>query len=72
MKQAKKNNHRCCNRGGVRPGCGRKSGMKTRPVRIPEWLLEALSEYGEPRQCIVQACIKQYDIPTPDQQDSHD
>ncbi|MHA2936924.1 hypothetical protein ACXJY6_01375 [Vibrio sp. RC27] len=64
--------HRFCNRGGPRPGCGRKPGVKTRPVRIPEWLLDALEEIGEPRKCIVKACIAQYGIEHPRKKESHD
>ena len=72
MKEKENQQRRCCNRGGARPGCGRKSGVKTRPVRLPEWLLEALEELGEPRQCIVKACIEQYGIEHPHKKESDD
>lgn len=52
----------CCIRGGRRPGCGRKPGVKTQPIRLPNWLLEQLHEKGEARQLIVEACIKQYQL----------
>lgn len=65
-------NHQCCGRGGARPGCGRKPGVKTKPVRLPEWLLEALEEVGEPRHAIVKACMAQYGIEHPRHRDSHE
>ncbi len=52
----------CCGHGGVRPGCGRKPGVKTRPVRIPEWLIEELEKISDPRECIVNACVEQFGI----------
>ncbi|MDR9827606.1 hypothetical protein RCJ22_18545 [Vibrio sp. FNV 38] len=55
----------CCNRGGTRPGCGRKPGVKTRPVRLPEWLLDALEAIDDPRECIVAACQEKYGIERP-------
>jgi hypothetical protein len=59
-------------RGGARPGCGRKAGVKNRRVRLPEWLLVALEEIGEPSHCIVKACIDQYGIDHPPKKESHD
>ncbi len=64
--------YHCSRRGGSRPGCGRKPGVKTRPVRLPEWLLDALEEIDEPRHCIVKACIEQYGIEPPRKKESHD
>lgn len=55
----------CCGRGGARPGCGRKPGVKTRPVRLPVWLLEALESEGDLRDAIVHACKAQYGIEPP-------
>lgn len=72
MKDHSEKKHRCCNRGGPRPGCGRKPGVKTRPVRLPEWLLDALEEIDDPRRCIVQACIEQYGIKHPKSKESDD
>ncbi|MCQ1060343.1 hypothetical protein ACQKPX_13780 [Photobacterium sp. DNB23_23_1] len=66
------NKHHCGSRGGSRPGCGRKPGVKTRPVRLPEWLLDALEDIDDPRHCIVKACIEHYGIEPPRQKDSHD
>ncbi|PSW17563.1 hypothetical protein C9I98_18710 [Photobacterium sanctipauli] len=68
----KTHQHPCGSRGGFRAGCGRKPGVKTRPVRLPEWLLDALEEIDDPRHCIVKACIKQYGIEPPRQKASHD
>ncbi|MDV7103821.1 hypothetical protein R3X26_05285 [Vibrio sp. TH_r3] len=62
MKKFSDGRERCCNRGGSRPGCGRKPGVKTRPVRLPEWLLDELEQIDDPRQCIVQACIEHFDL----------
>jgi hypothetical protein len=53
-------NQGCCDHGGKRSGCGRKPGIKTQPIRLPEWLLEQLNEQGDPRQLIVDACLSQY------------
>ena len=55
----------CCGRGGARPGCGRKPGIKTRPVRLPEWLLESLVAQGDIRSAIVDACKQAYGITEP-------
>jgi hypothetical protein len=72
------NNHdskdHCCGRGGARPGCGRKPGVKTRPVRLPEWMLDALEEKGDVRKSIIQACIAYHklDCPTQEEEGSHD
>ncbi|MFT4938153.1 MAG: hypothetical protein ACI88A_001176 [Paraglaciecola sp.] len=55
-----KSNDACCDHGGKRSGCGRKPGVKTLPIRLPAWLLEQLSEKGEPRQLIVDACLAQH------------
>jgi hypothetical protein len=52
-----KSNDACCDHGGKRPGCGRKPGVKTQAIRLPVWLLEQLSEVGEPRQLIIDACL---------------
>jgi hypothetical protein len=53
-------NQGCCDHGGKRSGCGRKPGVKTQPIRLPEWLLEQLSEQGDSRQLIVDACLHHY------------
>lgn len=50
-------NKGCCDHGGKRTGCGRKPGVKTLPIRLPAWLLEQLSEQGDSRQLIIQACL---------------
>ncbi|WP_196158096.1 hypothetical protein [Reinekea sp. G2M2-21] len=55
----------CCGRGGSRPGCGRKPGVKTRPVRLPEWLLDALEEQGDARHAIVHACVHHFNLKCP-------
>ena len=47
----------CCDHGGKRSGCGRKPGVKTQPIRLPAWLLQQLSEQGDPRQLIIDACF---------------
>lgn len=60
-----KNDHTCINRGGARPGCGRKPGIKTKPVRLPVWLLDALEQEGDAREAIVRACIQHYELETP-------
>lgn len=60
----------CCGRGGARPGCGRKPGIKTRPVRLPLWLLDALEEQGEVRHAIIEACIQRYGIEPPTESES--
>ena len=52
-----------CKRGGARPGCGRKPGVKTRPVRLPEWLLDELERLGDPRELILDACQNRYELP---------
>ena len=52
----------CCGRGGARPGCGRKPGVKTRPVRLPQWLLNELQRQGDARQAIIDACIAHYQL----------
>ncbi|MBM7037167.1 hypothetical protein [Vibrio ulleungensis] len=62
MDDKKDNRARCCARGGPRPGCGRKPGIKTRPVRLPEWLLDELESFGDPRQSIIEACKAFYGI----------
>jgi len=49
-----------------------KAGVKTRPVRLPEWLLVALDEIGEPSHSIVKACIDQYGIDHPAKKESHE
>jgi hypothetical protein len=61
----------CGSRGGSRPGCGRKPGIKTRPVRLPEWLLEELEKIDDPRVCIVKACKAQYGLTSPCSDSSH-
>jgi hypothetical protein len=53
-------NEVCCDHGGKRSGCGRKPGVKTQPIRLPAWLLEQLSEKGDPRQLIIDACLLQH------------
>ena len=63
---------RCCRRGGARPGCGRKPGVKTRPVRLPEWLLDALEEKGDSRHLIIKACMEQYGIQHPAEKEAHE
>jgi hypothetical protein len=55
-----KSNQACCDHGGKRNGCGRKPGVKTQPIRLPAWLLEQLSEEGNPRQLIIDACLAQH------------
>ncbi|WP_127558203.1 hypothetical protein [Saccharospirillum alexandrii] len=55
----------CCSRGGARPGCGRKPGIKTRPVRLPVWLLDALEQQGDVRHAIIRACQNEYGIEPP-------
>lgn len=55
----------CCGRGGARPGCGRKPGIKTRPVRLPVWLLDALEQQGDIRHAIIHACLSEYGIEPP-------
>ncbi|PKH03036.1 hypothetical protein CXF72_08485 [Psychromonas sp. MB-3u-54] len=55
-----KSNQACCDHGGKRSGCGRKPGVKTQPIRLPAWLLEKLSEQGDPRQLIIDACLAQH------------
>jgi len=57
-----KNSSECCGRGGARPGCGRKPGVKTRPVRLPEWLLVELEKLGDPRELIKQACKEKFQL----------
>jgi hypothetical protein len=52
----------CCGHGGARPGCGRKPGVQTRPVRLPVWLLEKLAEQGDLREAIISACVQQYNL----------
>jgi len=47
----------CCDHGGKRNGCGRKPGVKTQPIRLPAWLLEQLSQQGDPRALITEACL---------------
>ncbi|WP_132700875.1 hypothetical protein [Reinekea marinisedimentorum] len=72
MTEHSENSQSCCGRGGKRPGCGRKPGVKTRPVRLPEWLLDALEEVGDPRKSIVKACMEQYGIQRPANKDRHE
>ncbi|GAC19961.1 hypothetical protein GARC_2998 [Paraglaciecola arctica BSs20135] len=55
-----KSNEACCDHGGKRNGCGRKPGVKTQPIRLPAWLLEQLSEQGDPRQLIIDACLARH------------
>lgn len=55
-----KYNEACCDHGGKRSGCGRKPGVKTQPIRLPAWLLEQLSEQGDPRQLIIDACLARH------------
>jgi hypothetical protein len=52
-----KSNETCSVHGGKRSGCGRKPGVKTHPIRLPAWLLKQLSEQGDPRQLIIDACL---------------
>lgn len=52
-------------RGGARPGCGRKPGIKTRPVRLPVWLLDALEQQCDVRHAIIRACQNEYGIEPP-------
>lgn len=52
----------CCEHGGKRQGCGRKPGVKTQPIRLPNWLLQQLCERGDPRQLIVDACVTNYQL----------
>ena len=47
----------CCDHGGKRNGCGRKPGVKTQPIRLPAWLLEQLSQQGDARALIIEACL---------------
>jgi hypothetical protein len=53
-------NEICRDHGGKRSGCGRKPGVRTQPIRLPEWLLEQLSKEGDPRQLIIDACLARY------------
>ncbi|RKF18866.1 hypothetical protein DBZ36_10790 [Alginatibacterium sediminis] len=62
----------CSNRGGRRDGCGRKPGVKTQPIRLPQWLIEQLSEQGDARELIVQACVSHYQLCTDPSGDAHD
>jgi hypothetical protein len=55
-----KMNKNCCDHGGKRSGCGRKPGVKTQPIRLPEWLLEQLSQQGDSRKLIIEACLSRY------------
>lgn len=57
-----KSDEGCCGRGGARPGCGRKPGVQTRPVRLPVWLLEKLAEQGDLREAIIHACVHHYGL----------
>lgn len=50
----------CSDHGGRRSGCGRKPGVKTKAIGLPVWLLEQLSEPGDPRQLIIDACLVQH------------
>jgi hypothetical protein len=59
-KMPNKPNETCCDHGGKRFGCGRKPGVKTQPIRLPAWLLEQLSEQGDPRQLIIDACLARH------------
>ena len=56
------NSHVCCDRGGARPGCGRKPGIKTQPIRLPKWLIASLEQQGDAKQMIIEACMKQYSL----------
>jgi len=51
-----------CEHGGRRPGCGRKPGVKTQAIRLPEWLLEQLNQQGDARKMIIEACIDHYQL----------
>jgi hypothetical protein len=62
----------CCNRGGKRSGCGRKPGIKTQPIRLPEWLLDQLNKQGDAKQLIIEACLTQYPSITLECADSND
>ncbi len=62
-------NQHCCGRGGARPGCGRKPGTKTRPVRLPEWLLQQLDNEGDIRTLIITACKEMYNLSEPDKKE---
>jgi hypothetical protein len=55
-----KSNEACRDHGGKRSGCGRKPGVRTQPIRLPEWLLEQLSIEGDPRQLIIAACLARH------------
>ncbi|MFT5726729.1 MAG: hypothetical protein ACI8PB_000851 [Desulforhopalus sp.] len=46
--------------------------MKIRPARLPEWLLVALEEIGEPSHCIVKVCIDQYGTYHPAKKELHE
>ncbi len=61
----------CCDHGGKRTGCGRKPGIKTQPIRLPSWLLNQLSEQGDARKLIVEACVDRYEL-DPDGAQCHD
>ncbi|MEP0354590.1 hypothetical protein [Paraglaciecola sp.] len=65
-------NEACCDHGGKRPGCGRKPGVKTQAIRLPEWLLEQLSDQGNPRQLIIDACLAQHSWLRNKGSDKHD
>lgn len=61
----------CCGRGGVRPGCGRKPGVKTHPVRLPQWLLSELEARGDIKQGIIEACVHHYNLDWPKDAEGH-
>lgn len=65
MSERSEDKAECCGRGGARPGCGRKPGIKTRPVRLPVWLLDALEDECDVRHAIIKACQHHYGIEPP-------
>ncbi|MGF1757250.1 hypothetical protein L4D76_04705 [Photobacterium sagamiensis] len=62
----------CCDHGGKRPGCGRKPGIKTQPIRLPSWLLERLEQRGDARQLIIDACVSHYQLTCDDKATTSD
>ena len=72
IKMPKNFSEGCCDHGGKRSGCGRKPGVKTQPIRLPAWLLEQLSQLGDPRQLIIEACLAQHPSISHEGVDSND